>query len=77
MAKYVIDIDKELISQEVFSNVDLIQTIAPAIHNATPLEKVLEDIKVEMKKLSPTPTAFDVVDGNQIKEAIWSRRCIK
>lgn len=33
--------------------------------------KVLEKIKAEIRALSPKPTAYDVIDGNHIKEAVW------
>lgn len=33
--------------------------------------QVLDKIRAEIKALSPEPTAFDVVDGNPIKDAIW------
>ena len=33
--------------------------------------KVLEKIKEEIRALSPKPTAYEVVDGNHIKEAVW------
>lgn len=33
--------------------------------------KVLDKIKAEIKALSPEPTAYDVVDGNPVKDAIW------
>ena len=32
---------------------------------------ILDEIRAEIKKLSPTPTAEDVIDGNEIKEAVW------
>ena len=35
----VIDIPEEILKQEVYTNVDLIQTIAPAVHNGTPIPK--------------------------------------
>lgn len=31
----------------------------------------LEKIRAEIKALSPEPTAYDVVDGNPVKDAIW------
>ena len=34
-------------------------------------EDVLEQIRAEIKALSPEPTAYDVVDGNPIKDAVW------
>ena len=34
-------------------------------------ENVLEQIRAEIKALSPEPTAYDVVDGNPIKDAVW------
>ena len=37
----------------------------------TKWQKAIESIKEEIKALSPTPTAYDVVDGNPIKDAIW------
>lgn len=33
--------------------------------------QVLDKIRAEIKALSPEPTAFDVVDGNPIKDAVW------
>lgn len=33
--------------------------------------RVLDKIRAEIKALSPEPTAFDVVDGNPIKDAVW------
>lgn len=32
---------------------------------------VLDKIIAEIKALSPEPTAYDVVDGNPIKDAVW------
>ena len=34
-------------------------------------QKVLDKIRAEIKALNPEPTAFDVVDGNPIKDAVW------
>jgi hypothetical protein len=34
-------------------------------------EPVLDKIRAEIKALSPEPTAYDVVDGNPIKDAVW------
>ena len=34
-------------------------------------EPVLDKIRAEIKALSPKPTAYDVVDGNPIKDAVW------
>lgn len=31
----------------------------------------LDKIRAEIKALSPEPTAYDVVDGNPVKDAIW------
>lgn len=42
---------------------------APTV-DAVPIGKI-EKIKTEIRKLSPTPTAYDVVDGNPVKDAIW------
>lgn len=36
-----------------------------------PETDVLDKIKAEIKALSPEPTAYDVVDGNPIKDAVW------
>lgn len=33
--------------------------------------EVLDKISTEIKALSPEPTAYDVVDGNPIKDAVW------
>ena len=33
--------------------------------------EVLDKISAEVKALSPAPTAFDVVDGNPVKDAVW------
>jgi hypothetical protein len=41
-----------------------------AIH-ALERESVLDKIRAEIKALSPEPTAYDVVDGNPIKDAVW------
>ena len=35
------------------------------------LDSVLDKIRAEIKALSPEPTAYDVVDGNPIKDAVW------
>ncbi len=32
---------------------------------------VLDKISVEIKALSSEPTAYDVVDGNPVKDAVW------
>ena len=34
-------------------------------------EPVFDKIRTEIKALNPEPTAFDVVDGNPIKDAVW------
>lgn len=34
-------------------------------------ESTLEKLRAEIKSLSPKPTAYDVVDGNPVKDAIW------
>lgn len=33
--------------------------------------EVLDKISAEIKALSPEPTAYDVVDGNPVKDAVW------
>ena len=33
--------------------------------------QVLDKIRAEIKALNQAPTAFDVVDGNPIKDAVW------
>lgn len=33
--------------------------------------EVLDKIRAEIKALSPEPTAYDVVDGNSVKDAVW------
>ena len=33
--------------------------------------EVLDKIRAEIKALSPEPTAYDVVDGNPVKDAVW------
>lgn len=33
--------------------------------------ELLDKIRAEIQALSPKPTAFDVVDGNPIKDAVW------
>ena len=35
------------------------------------VNEVLDKIRAEIKALSPEPTAYDVVDGNLVKDAIW------
>ena len=42
-----------------------------AISKALEQESVLDKIRAEIKALSPEPTAYDVVDGNPIKDAVW------
>lgn len=39
--------------------------------SVTPQEPILDKIRAEIKALSPEPTAYDVVDGNPIKDAVW------
>lgn len=34
-------------------------------------ELILNKISAEVKALSPEPTAYDVVDGNPVKDAVW------
>jgi hypothetical protein len=34
-------------------------------------EPILDKIRAEIKALNPEPTAYDVVDGNPIKDAVW------
>ena len=33
--------------------------------------EVLDKISAEVKALSPEPTAYDVVDGSPVKDAVW------
>lgn len=35
------------------------------------INAVLDKIRSEIKALSPEPTAYDVVDGNPIKDVVW------
>ena len=42
-----------------------------ALKSSENLNNVLDKIKAEIKALSPEPTAYDVVDGNPVKDAIW------
>lgn len=35
------------------------------------LRDAFDKVKAEIKALSPEPTAYDVVDGNPIKDAVW------
>ena len=39
--------------------------------SVTPQKPILDKIRAEVKALSPEPTAYDVVDGNPVKDAIW------
>lgn len=32
---------------------------------------ILDKVRAEIKALSPKPTAYDVVDGNLVKDAVW------
>ncbi len=41
------------------------------IPSVTQQEFILDKIRAEIKALSPEPTAYDVVDGNPIKDAVW------
>ena len=41
------------------------------IMKALEQEPILDKIRAEIKVLSPEPTAYDVVDGNSVKDAIW------
>lgn len=41
------------------------------IFKALKQEPVIDKIRAEIKALSPEPTAYDVVDGNPIKDAVW------
>lgn len=34
-------------------------------------KSALDKIRAEVKALSPEPTAYDVVDGNLVKDAVW------
>lgn len=34
-------------------------------------EPVLDKIRAEIEALNPEPTAYDVVDGNPIKDVVW------
>lgn len=34
-------------------------------------EPILDKIRAEIQALSPKPTAYDVVDGNPVKDAVW------
>ena len=54
--KIVIDIPEELLKQDVYTNVDLIQTIAPAVHSGIVLPKGhgrLGDLDALIERLLP------------------------
>ena len=34
-------------------------------------EPILDKIRAEIKALSPEPTAYDVIEGNPVKDAVW------
>ena len=50
---------------------EILWDVSSAIVNGIPLTDILDNIIAEIKALSPKPTAYDVVDGNPIKEAVW------
>lgn len=57
-------------------HMDLVYKGARIDFHCKPLEPkaktdVLDKVKAEIKALSPEPTAYDVVDGNPIKDAVW------
>ena len=70
------DIAKTIGGQNDFAECirDAVQAV---IDNAKPVTEqeivkpYLEKLRAEIKALSPKPTAFDVVDGNPIKDAVW------
>ncbi len=49
---------------------NIVEAVEKCEVKAIPLDKV-EQIREEINKLSPTPTAEDVIDGNAVKDAIW------
>ena len=59
-------LDRE-VEQEPMVEIDLYSVI-----NQKYIEReVLDKISAEVKALSPEPTAYDVVDGNPVKDAVW------
>ena len=60
----------ETIKHEFFINDLGCEALDMAIE-ALEQEPILDKIRAEIKALSPEPTAYDVVDGNPIKEAVW------
>ena len=51
--------------------IESLETAIKIIRKYQKLERVLDKIRTEIKALSPEPTAYDVVDGNPIKDAVW------
>ena len=67
---------------DVYKKINVLPSVTPQepfINKPCVSEKVcehdkqmaLDKIRAEIKALSPEPTAYDVVDGNPIKDAIW------
>lgn len=50
---------------------DYTQALEMAINALEQEPIIIDKIRAEIKALSPEPTAYDVVDGNPIKDAVW------
>lgn len=61
-------VSKEVYDHEYFLRKDLDFKLAKLEHDKN---EVLDKIRAEIKALSPEPTAYDVVDGNPVKDAVW------
>lgn len=63
------DDEHEEFTEKKMSIIDFVNTYTD--EGVTTADDVLDKIIAEIKALSPEPTAYDVVDGNPIKDAVW------
>ncbi len=63
------DDEHEEFTEKKMSIIDFVNEFSD--EGVTTADDVLDKIRAEIKALSPEPTAYDVVDGNPIIDAVW------
>jgi hypothetical protein len=54
-----------------YGTMDIAKNVILKALEEQPKTDTLDKIRAEIKALSPEPTAYDVVDGNPVKDAVW------
>jgi hypothetical protein len=54
-----------------YGTMDIAKNVILKALEQQPKTDTLDKIRAEIKALSPEPTAYDVVDGNPVKDAVW------